>query len=549
MSLITLLLIFAEALALSAELPKLDLGSVREEHVMIPMRDGTKLSAYVYFPAGHGPWPAIFEQRYASITTSGTRKEMAALAEHGYVVAKVNFRGAHESEGVWQGYRALAWGEQQDGYDLVEWFARQTWCNGKVGTFGGSQGGFAQNFLAVTAPPHLVCQYMTDTGLSLYHEGYRIGGITRPQRHGELSKDARNPADNEQLLAEWFKHPTYDAYWAAEDCTLHFDRMNIPCFTIGSWFDFMSVGSIQSFIGRQTKGGPNSRNQQQLVLGPWLHGGYPKSNKIGDLVYPENARFDVYEHMLRWFDYWLKGSNTGVQKEAPVRYYVMGAVGETNAPGNIWREAKMWPPAATETAYYLQEGNQLKHLPPTQGKSATTYLSDPNHPMEIPGRSFPGAKDARAFETQKEVRTFTTEPLTSPVEWSGKVRAELFVSSTAKDTDFIVRISDVYPDGRSILIMDYIRRARYREGWDKEVLMKPGQIYKVAFDVGSLSQIFNTGHRIRVTIASTGAPLYEPNPQTGEPLTVEFPKHATTATNTIYHQKRNASRILAPIAH
>jgi predicted acyl esterase len=97
--------------------------------------------------------------------------------------------------------------------------------------------------------------------------------------------------------------------------------------------------------------------------------------------------------------------------------------------------------------------------------------------------------------------------------------------------------------------MDYIRRARYREGWDKEILMEPNQIYKVAFDVGSLSQIFNTGHRIRVTIASTGAPLYEPNPQTGEPLTVEFPKHPVTATNTIYHQKRNASRILAPVVH
>ena len=111
------------------------------------------------------------------------------------------------------------------------------------------------------------------------------------------------------------------------------------------------------------------------------------------------------------------------------------------------------------------------------------------------------------------MRTFTTDALTKPVEWTGKVRAELFVSSTAKDTDFIVRVSDVYPDGRSILLMDYPSRARYRDGFEKEVLLEPGKVYKVAFDVGWMSQVFNSGHRIRVTVASTGAPFYEPNPQ------------------------------------
>ena len=531
----------------AAEIPKLDLGGVREEHIMIPMRDGTKLSAYVYFPQLAGPHPVIFEQRYVNITNSGTRREMAQLATHGYVVAKVNFRGAHESEGVWQGYRALGWGEQQDGYDLVEWFARQSWCNGKVGSFGGSQGGFSQNFLAVAAPPHLVCQYMMDTGLSLFHEGYRIGGIYRPGRHGELAKDARDPEDNRRLMEEWFHHPTYDDYWKAEDCSLHFDRMNVPCFTIGSWYDFMSVGSIQSFLGRQYKGGANSQGKQKLILGPWLHGGYPKGNKIGEMNYPENAKFDVYAHMVRWFDYWMKGKNNGVINEPTVRYYVMGAVDEPGAPGNIWRSAKDWPPESVDTPYYLQEGGNLAIRLPSAVQSSSTYESDPNHPMEIPGRNFPGARDARKFEEQKDVLTFTTEPLKDPVEWTGKVRADLYVASTAKDTDFIVRISDVYPDGRSILIMDYIRRARFREGWEKEVFMEPGQVYRIIFDIGSLSQIFNAGHRIRVTIASTGAPLYEPNPQTGEPLTLEFPANAVKATNTIYHQKRTASRILAPV--
>src|SRR5262249_41860764 len=151
------------------------------------------------------------------------------------------------------------------------------------------------------------------------------------------------------------------------------------------------------------------------------------------------------------------------------------------------------------------------------------FKADPDHPNEIPAKGFPGAADARGFEKQAEVRTFTSDVLAKPVEWTGKVQAELYVSSTAKDTDFIVRVSDVYPDGRSILLMDYVRRARSREGYDKEVMMEPDKVYKVAFDVGWTSQVFNAGHRIRITIASTGAPFYEVNPNTGEALTIEPP--------------------------
>lgn len=537
---------FLLATAQAAEEP-VDLGKVTEKHVMAPMRDGKKLSIYLYFPEGKGPWPVICEQRYADLRAAGTRKSFAKLASAGYVVAAQNFRGTHLSEGVWVGYRALAWGELRDGYDTIEWLAAQPWSTGKVGTFGSSQAGFAQNFLAVTQPPHLVCQYMIDTGLSLYHEGYRIGGITRPGRFKQMEAFCRNPEDNRRLVQEWFAHPTYDDYWAAEDCTRHFDKMNVPCFTIGSWYDFMCVGSVESYIGRQHRGGPKSRGAQQLLLGPWLHGRFKETNKTGDLVYPDNASFAVDAHMIRWFDHYLKGIDNGVEKDATVRYYVMGAVGEPDAPGNVWRTADDWPIPARATPYYLRASKQLTFDMPAADEKPTTFLADPLQPAEIPGRGFPGARDARAFEKQAEVRTFTTDVLTEPVEWTGKVQAELYVSSTARDTDFIVRISDVYPDGRSILIMDYIRRARYRDGYDKEVFMEPGKVYKVAFDVGWLSQIFNKGHRIRVTVASTGAPFYEPNPNTGEPLTVEFPRNAVTAKNTVHHDAQRASRIVAPV--
>jgi predicted acyl esterase len=525
----------------------IDLGQVTEKHVMVPMRDGVKLSTYLYVPEGKGPWPVIYEQRYADLRAPATRQSFARIAKHGYVFAVQNFRGTHLSEGTWVGYRALGWGTQKDGYDTVEWLAAQPWSTGKIGTFGSSQAGFAQNFLAVTQPPHLVCQYMIDTGLSLFHEGYRIGGTTRPERFKQMDSVCRNPLDNRRLMEEWFAHPTYDDYWAQEDCTRHFDKMNVPCFTIGSWYDFMSVGSIDSFVGRQHKGGPSSRGRQQLLLGPWLHGRDKNTNKANEMTYPENAKFPVEEHLIRWCDHYLKGIDNGIERDPPVRYYVMGAVDEPEAPGNVWRSAKDWPPPAKTTSYYLREHGRLDQKPSTSADAASTFAADPVHPAEIPGRTFPGAKDARPFEKQTEVRTFTTEPLAEPVEWTGKVQAELWVSSTAKDTDFIVRISDVYPDGRSILIIDYVRRARYREGYDKEVFLKPGEVTKVAFDVGSLSQIFNKGHRIRVTVASTGAPFYEPNPNTGETLTIEPPTKTVVARNTVHHNRVHASRLLAPV--
>ena len=257
--------------------------------------------------------------------------------------------------------------------------------------------------------------------------------------------------------------------------------------------------------------------------------------------------------MIRWFDHYLKGIDNGVDRDPVVRYYVMGAVGEgeQGAPGNVWRTAPDWPIPAHETAYYLQPatsgpaGGLSTKLP--KGAGTTTYTSDPANPAPMPGRAFAGARDARETEKHPSVRTFTTDVLKEPVEWTGKVRAELFVSSTAPDSDFIVRVTDVYPDGRSILIMDALRRARFRESWDREVFMKPGEVYKMAFDVGWLSQIFNKGHRIRVTVASTGVPFYDANPQTGEALTVERPKKTLVATQTLYHDGAHACRIFAPV--
>lgn len=518
---------------------------VRQE--MVPMRDGIRLSVQLHMPKEGGPFPVLMSQYYANTSGEAFQTTMRKLAEGGYVVAVVNFRGSQKSEGTWVGYRDLGWGEKQDGYDVCEWLATQPWCTGKVGTFGGSQAGYAQNFLAITRPPHLVCQYMVDTGLSLYHEGYCIGGTTRPERFKELAKICRVPEHNLALMQEWFKHPTYDEYWEAEDCSLHFDKMNVPCFTIGSWYDFMNIGSIESFIGRQHLGDKGSAGAQQLLIGPWPHDTLNKRRTVGDLTYPENAAFDLIGHMLRWFDFHLKGIDNGVMADPIVRYYVMGATGEPDAPGNVWRTADDWPVPHSTTSYFLHADKSLSTSKPGDADAVVKFNADPLHPASIPGRMFPGATDARAFEKEPDVRTFTTEVLTEPVEWTGKVQAEIYLSSDAKDTDLLVRVSDVYPDGRSILIIDFPHRVRYREGFDKEVFMEPGEVYKVAYDVGWMSMIFNKGHQIRVTVASTGAPLYEPNPNTGEKLTIDFPANAVTAHNSLHVNHAHASKIIAPL--
>jgi hypothetical protein len=533
--------------ALIAQEPALmNFDGVRETAARIPMRDGTHLSAYLYTPEEQGPWPVLFEQRYASLTGVSTRRNAADLARRGYVVAMVNFRGSQQSEGRYVGYRALAWGEHKDGYDACEWLATQSWSTGRVGSFGSSQGGFAQNFLAVTQPPHLAAQYMVDTGLSLFQEGYRIGGVTRPLRFADFGANCRNPADNEALLAEWDAHPDYDSYWKEEDCSLHFSKMNVPCFTIGSWYDFMVQGSVQSFIGRKHRGGPGSVGTQQLLLGPWLHGRLNKGFKVGDLVYPESAAWPELDHMVRWFDHWLKGAPNGVEKEPAVRYYVMGAVGEPGAPGNQWRESRDWPPASTISSFYLCEKGMLSREQPASASSGTSYVCDPLKPMSIPGRGFPGAKDARPLEEQPEVRVWNTEPLEAPMEITGNIEAEVWVRSTVPDTDFILRVSDVYPDGRSILLMDYPIRARYREGFEEQVPLQPGVPARLRWHIGWTSIVLNKGHRLRVAVTSTGAPLYEPNSQTGGGQTRDWLKETRIGTHTILHEREHPSRLLLP---
>jgi putative CocE/NonD family hydrolase len=252
----------------------------------------------------------------------------------------------------------------------------------------------------------------------------------------------------------------------------------------------------------------------------------------------------------RWFDHYLKGEDNGVPNDPPVTYYVMGAVGEANAPGNEWRTADHWPVPAAESRYYYHADGSLTPEPPTEDQASRTYTFDPAKPVPTLGGAelFPpaGPTDQRPGENRPDVLVFTTPPLEKPLEVTGRLRAHLWVSSSAVDTDFTANLTDVYPDGRSMLVTDGIIRARHRNSCERDDLLKPGEVVEVDIDLWSTSLIFNAGHRIRVALSSSNSPRFQPNPNTGEAFPPEGSK-GVPAENTIYFDAAHPSHVVLPV--
>jgi hypothetical protein len=256
------------------------------------------------------------------------------------------------------------------------------------------------------------------------------------------------------------------------------------------------------------------------------------------------------EIVHRWFDRWLKGIENGVDREPAVRYYVLGDPEAPGAPGSEWREATSWPPQARETAFYLAGDGKLLRAPPEAKESKTTYTYDPADPVPTTGGANlilggKGPMDQRAIAGRQDYLRFATEPLDAPLEVIGRVRAELFVDSDAPDTDFAVKLVDVYPDGYEALLLDGILRARYREGFDREVFLEPGKVVRVKVDLWSTAVIFNRGHRIAVHVTSSNDPRFDPNPNTGKPL--RSSPERRVARNTVHHDAAHPSGILLPV--
>ena len=366
----------------------------------------------------------------------------------------------------------------------------------------------------------------------------------------------------QSLIEDWFAeyhfspaalaairaHPRYDAFWARLNPETRAAEVNAPAVYWGGWYDIFQQGTINSFVTVNNEGGPRARGQCRLILGPWSH------DDIKQLVDPRKAdRYPAAGDAIRFFAYWLKGECNGVPCDRPVHYYVMGDRCDPCAPGNCWRSADAWPPPAETAPFYLHADGRLSRTPPDDADNAAdarlSYRYDPRDPVPTcGGQNFKGSqgpKDQRCVESRDDVLVFTTDVLAEPVEVTGRVIARLHVSSDCPDTDFTVKLTDVYPDGRSMLLTDGILRARYRESFERETLLEPGKVYELSVDLWSTSIVFNRGHRIRVDVSSSNAPRFEPNPNTGAPW-CENPE-TRVATNTLHLSAEHPSQIILPV--
>ncbi len=514
-------------------------GVEAKETVMVPMRDGVKLATEIYLPASEGPWPTIL------VMTPYGRKGLDALAaeigKRGYALVSQDVRGRGDSQGDdYPVFLSCGWGEHQDGYDTVEWIAKQRWSNGKVGGWGISAPGIALNMTAPSRPPHLVCCYVGVAFSNMYTQSAYQGGVFRKSLLEDwLTQNKFNPRNLELIRA----HPNYDDFWKALDPETVAARVNVPTMFLGGWYDIFTAGSITSFVTINKQGDVGARGQCRLVMEPYGHG------RSEDLVFP-NANHPKAADMWKWFDLWMKDDGKGIEEIPAVQYFVMGDPADPNTPGNQWRTADDWPVPATPVKVYLHTDKKLRLEPPQEVFGSLAYKYDPKNPVPTIGGAnltiTKGPKDQRPVEDRQDVLLFTSPALDRYVEITGSVKVHVWASSTAKDTDFTAKLCDVYPDGRSIIVLDGILRAGHRNSMEKSEPLEPGKIYEMEIDLWSTSLVVSPGHRIRVAVSSSNSPRFQPNPNTGGPSGPD--SKTEVATNTIYMNAGHPSHILLPIA-
>lgn len=509
---------------------------------MIAMRDGVPLATDLFLPSGEGPFPVVLSRTpYSRVKRS---QEAASFVREGWGFVIQDMRGRFDSKGENLPFIGCGWGEHEDGVDTIEWLKKQPWCNGRIVTIGGSAGGITQNLLAAAVPQGLKAQYISVATASMYEGGCYIGGAFRKADIENWTTSNQFDPKSLQIVRD---HPNDDDYWAKFDTTKHFDRMNVPAVHVGGWFDMFLQGTIDQFTGRQHHGASGAKGTQKLVIGPWQHavGKMP----AGQLTFPNATSIPHAYDALRWFTHYLNGTDNGVEKEPAVAYYVMGDTATPGAPGNEWRYANDWPIPAKETPVYLTGDRRLSLEKPATAATPHEYTFDPANPCPtIGGANLTidrGPMDQRKIEGRGDVLVFTSDVLDKPVEVTGRVLAKIFISSSAADTDLSVRLCDVYPDGRSMLIAEGMQRLRHRKSKAQPQPLTPGQIEEVTVDCWSSSQIFNTGHRVRVTITSSNYPRFDVNPGTGHPWSDNGEK--VKQINRIYCDAEHPSRLVVPV--
>jgi len=533
--------IVALAVAPARAGPKADLT------VMVPMSDGVKLATDVYLPNLGGPaWPVrLVRTPYGRVIYDN---EYGAQARRGYAMVLQDMRGRFDSEGKDLAFVESGWSWHTDGVDTVEWILAQPWCNGKIATEGASAMGITQYMLGGADVPKLACQYILVAAPSLYHHATYIGGGLRASLVvGWLTNNNFHP-DNIWLVA---LHPFYDFRWQSVDAIARAEHATAPAVHFAGWFDVFLQGNIDGFVAWHNNGGEGARGAQKLIVGPWDHGG-PQNRPVGQLKFPANARKLPYPcGGNEWFDYYLKGEDTGIDQVPAVMYYTMGALGpdEDDALGNVWNHAENWPVPHAPTPFYLHGNGTLSRNKPDGSDARCEFDYNPLDPVPTRGGCLlnleAGPFDQRDLEERPDVITFTTAPLEEPVEVTGRIIAKLTIASNRVDTDFAVKLTDVYPDGTSMLVCDGLARCRCRKGFDRLVLLTPGEPTEIEVDCWSTSIVFNKGHRIRVAISSSNYPKYDVNPNTGWPGVPMGP--ALPAHNQILCGSKHASHIILPV--
>jgi putative CocE/NonD family hydrolase len=570
-----------------------------ENHVAMPMRDGVVLYADVYRPALPGKHPVILSRTPYSteaIPTFERRRRTESkepleplvdvgpyFAARGFVFVYQDVRGRFESDGRFEPFR----NDIEDGYDSVEWCARQEWSNGKVGMQGGSYLGHVQWRAAMSAPPHLVALFPNVASTSLYHNWVTLNGAwrlsfnlawgagqesrvqqnmephsmesapegisyARALRHLPLIEMPELLGRHPSFWRDWVRHPDYDAYWKSLNAEEVFDKITVPVHAFGGWFDIFSDGTLKGYAGMARRGGsPAAREKSRLVIGPWGHG---PTRRFGDLDFGEEAFVDRLALEAHWYDYWLRGVDNGLAAAPPVTLFVMGR--------NVWREEREYPLArARATPMYLSSGGhanshigdgRLSWTRPSSGAEADHYTYDPDRPVpsvggnQCCGTPTPtGPRDQRAVESRSDVLVYTSDFLQEEVEVTGPVTLVLFAASDAVDTDFVAKLVDVYPDGHAFNVAEGIVRARYREGVERARLLEPGTVYRFEISLVGTSNAFLRGHRIRVDVTSSHFPHFDRNPNTGE--TFGAGTAVKIARQTVRHTAAHPSHILLPV--
>jgi len=507
---------------------------------MVPMRDGVRLATDVY--------RSILQNEPHGCIFLRTPYNKDDLCELGVILALIGWptviqdiRGMHASEGIYEGFRKC----QTDGPDSLAWIASKDWSNGKVATVGPSALGITQYFTAGANPPELACQGVMVATPNLHKHAIFQGGEFRKS----LVEKWLDGVDASYLLEEILENENFtEDVWVNVTLDDNWGDVNVPAIHIGGWFDIFLQGTIEGYLGYQHLSGVGARGKSKLVMGPWWHEGYIEYQQ-GELTYPENSMqvVQLVQMYLDLFNKYTMNENNAFEDRPSIWYYVLGDVDVIDAPGNEWRFADDWPIPADYVSWYFHENGVLSKTNPSDYESLT-YIYDPTNPvltiggqnLEIPG----GPYDQTSIESRSDVLVFTSDVITEPYEATGPIKARLYVSSDCPDTDFSVKLTDVYPDGRSMLITDGILRMRNRNGVDHWEFMQPGEIYEIEVDLWSTSYIWNTGHKIRVAVSSSNYPRFLANPNTKD--SIHNNDTYNIARNTLYLDNEHQSCIILP---